>query len=179
MVPCFTFIGFDNQVFDVASFCAVVTYQSPCFFGQVGSGNVVEFNGFHHLTNQTVSQNDNGQKILVSDIECFHNHVNSFLYGCGSQNYVVVVAVCATLYCHVIVSLTGLNGTKARATTHHVDDNCGQTCVTDVTDTFLLQCNTGGRRACQHSCACCCCTVNHVNCCYLGFSLHECAAYLG
>ncbi len=159
------------------SFAIALACQCPCLFGDTLSGNIIELNRLHHLTNQTICENDNRCAVHISDVKRIHNHVNCFLNGCGSQNYIMVVTIGAAFYSHVIVSLTRLDCAKARAAAHHVDDNCGQTSVGDIADTFLFQSNTRGGGTCQYARTGCRRTINHIDSGYFRLSLNKCAAY--
>lgn len=97
----------------------------PVLGGQFPLGDIVPFDGLHHLADHTVSQHHHWIAVAVGQVKCLLCQIHSLLDVTGSQNDGAVVAIPAATGGLVVVGLGGLDGPQAGAAPHHVDDHGG------------------------------------------------------
>ena len=139
----------------------------------------MELNGLHHLTDDTVGKQHDGGAVLVGKIERVVHKIDGLLYGGGSQDYHVIVAVTAALGGLEIIALRGLNGAQTGAAAHHVADNAGQLGACDVAYALLLKADARGGGAGHYPCARARGAVYHIDSGDLALCLQEAPADLG
>ena len=160
--------------------CGTPTGCCPVLCGKLaGFLLLVELNGFHDLTDDTVGKNHNGSAVDVCKVECILHEINGFLNGSGSENDGMVIAVSAAAGCLEIVALGGLNGTQSGAAANHVNNNTGKLCACKIGHALLLKADSGAGGACHAPCTGSCCAVDHVDCSNFALCLEEAAAHLG
>ena len=126
----------------------LVTVCSPRLVGCVGHNDlrVIESDGFHHLTEQTVREYDCGHSVLIREVERACYAVSHFLYSRGSENDDVVIAVTYALCDLVVVRLRRLDAAETGTAAHYVDDDAGQIRTRDIGYTLGFKGNSGRGR---------------------------------
>src|SRR3989304_876071 len=114
------------------------TRKGPVFMRQLLYLNLWgQFNGFHHLSEHSVSKDDNGSSVFISQIKGFIGQIGKLLAGVRGQDDRAIIPVSSSSCSLEIIRLGRSNVAQARASPAHVDDNCRQLQSCEKRNTFL------------------------------------------
>ena len=149
------------------------------FFGRLVLDHLRHFDRLHHLGDDAVEQEQNGDAVLLGLLIGEHHRVHDLLDGGGRVGQQVVVAVAAALGGLEIVALGGLDVAEAGTAAHDVQDHAGQLSAGDVGDALLLQGDAGAGRRGDNAHAGTGSAVHHVDGRHFALGLQEAAADFG
>jgi len=116
--------------------------ERPVLGRQCGSRFFFEYDGFHHLPEDAVGEDDDGHSVEVGEVKGQGHRIGEFLDAGGCENDGSVVAV-STAACGLeVVALRGGDISESRAASHYVDDDGGQFGTGKVAEAFLHQADT-------------------------------------
>lgn len=116
---------------------------SPRLYGGLGG---TEFHLLHHLSDDTVTENNGRVAVFEGKVKCFAYKVVHVLSGCGGEYDGMVVTVSASLYGLEVVSLAGLDGSQTRTAAHYVHYDAGQLGSGDIAQTLAHEADSGAGR---------------------------------
>ncbi len=144
------FLGHEMDAGDVVgiAFHLFLMAGGPGLAGKaLGIERLREDDALHHLADESVGEDENGNPVFFGDGEGFVGEIGSVLHALGGEDDRVIVAVAAAAGGLEIVALAGRDAAEAGAGAGHVDDDGGKIGAAEVGDAFLLQGNAGAGRA--------------------------------
>ncbi len=100
-------------------------------------------NRFHHLTDHAIKEHHDGDAVLICQVKSLLHKIDDLLDGGRRQDDQAVITIAAATSSLEIITLGWLDGTKAGAAAHDIDDDCGQFRTAHVGDPLLLQADAG------------------------------------
>ena len=133
----------------------------------------------HHLSNETIGQDDSGIAIFVREFEGQDREIGHLLYRGGGECKIAIVAVASALNHGKVIALLGSDVSQPRAAPHHVNNHAGEFGARQVGDALLHQAQTGAGGSRHDANAGRSGAVDHVDGSGLALRLNESAADFG